>query len=144
MPCLFVLFLRIMSRIVETREDNANWLLWKLGNLLAIDSDYVKSVGVAWLFKENGEWVFKPRITGKDSLYYNAVFFVRLCFAPGMFIGVRWSNSSVKKSLWQFGIGWKINGRFAMTFRIQSDESSAKGTTGPNYGQATGFNYGTH
>lgn len=28
--------------------------------------------------------------------------------------------------------------------RIQSDATSAAGSSGPNYGQATGFNYGTH
>lgn len=130
--------------ITESRHLNESWLLWKLGNLTAIDDKYVKSIGIAWLFKECGQWDFKPLVTGNDSLFYNAVFFLRLALPFGIFFGFRWSSSSTKKALMQCGIGWKLNGRLAVLFRIQSDESAAQGTSGPNYGQATGFNYGKH
>lgn len=123
------------------------WLYW-LGNATAIDGDCVKSIGIAWLFKEGGRWKFAPRITGQQSLFFNAVLFFRMTFIgifpAGIFASFRWSASSVKKALFQTGFGWKLNGRFAATLRVQSDASSAAGSTGPNYGQATGFEYGTH
>jgi len=110
-----------------------------------IDTDSVKSVGVAWLFKENGAWSLFPRLTGNDSLFYNSVFFVRIGFPLCFFLSLRWSSSTTQKSLFQTGIGWKLNGRFAITFRVQSDTTSAAGSAGrPNVGQATGFDYGTH
>lgn len=132
---------------------------------LLLDTDSIESVGVAWLFKEGGEWRFKPCITGERSLYFNAVFFVRYStWAPaffaqaittlitgwwwlmlfGLFASVRWSASTTAKALLQVGAGWKLNGRIAVLLRVQSDASSAAGSSGPNYGQATGFNYGTH
>lgn len=118
--------------------------MYWLGNITAINSDYIKSVGIAWLFKEDGKWTFKPRITGEQSLFFNAVFFIRLSLPSGLFLSIRWTANSSKKALWQSGIGWKLNGRFAILFRVQSDETAAAGVTGPNTGQATGFNYGTH
>lgn len=118
--------------------------MYILGNLTAIDSDWVKSFGIAWMFQENGKWKFFPRITGNTSLFYNAVFFLRLSLPLGVFVGVRWSQRTDKKALFQTGFGWKLNGRLAVLFRFQSDVSSAAGVTGPNVRQATGFEYGTH
>lgn len=111
---------------------------------LLIDTDSVRSLGVAWLFKEGGRWCFLPRITGDVSLFYNAVFFLRLSVPFGAFASLRWSASSTARALLQLGAGWKLNGRIALLLRIQSDATSAAGASGPNYGQATGFNYGTH
>ena len=147
-------------RIQEERHPNEPWLLWKIGNWTAIDSDLIGSIGIAWLFKENGIWCFMPRITGNQSLFYNAVFFVRYTVSPlqwlqlaliilfqhwwpllfGIFIGLR----VVRRQIFQTGFGYKLNGRLGLLFRLQSDVSAAAGTTGPNTGQATGFNYGTH
>lgn len=114
--------------------------LWRLGNLTAIDSDWVSSIGIAWLFKEGDQWRFLPRITGNDSLFYNAVLFLRLSLPFGVFFGCRLSSNY----LFQCGLGWKLNGRIALLFRVQTDESAAKGVSGPNFGQARGFDYGTH
>ena len=119
------------------------WLYW-LGNATAIDDTYVKSVGIAWLFKEGGKWKFIPRITGQQSLFFNAVFFLRFSLPFGVFFSFRWSSATDKKSLLQTGFGWKLNGRLAVLLRIQSDISSAKGVTGPNVNQAVGFCYGPH
>lgn len=96
------------------------------------------------MFKEDSKWIFVPRITGNQSLFYNAVFFVRLSLPFGNFGSFRWSPRTDKKALFQTGIGWKLNGRLAILFRVQSDKTSAAGVTGPNLGQATGFDYGTH
>lgn len=155
-------------KIIEEQHHGESTLLWRLGNLLSIDDRLVFSLGLAWLFKENGKWNFIPRFTEDTSLFYNAVFFLRLTFTPftlimlfaaiylanphillaqlflGTFASFRWGSSSVSKSLLQTGFGFKLNGRYGALFRIQSDKTSAEGVTGPNYGQAQGFEYGTH
>ena len=128
-----------MSLVVEG-DPNSVLNKWPL----LVDTDSVHSVGFAWLFKENDKWVFKPRKTENVSLFYNAVFFFRIGVPPMIFASFRWSSATDKKALIQVGIGWKLNGRFGLTARAQSDVSSAAGTAGPNVGQATGFNYGTH
>lgn len=153
-----------MTRIVEDRHAGESWLLYVIGNFTAIDSDWVRSIGVAWLFKENGQWVFRPKVTGESSLFFNGIFFIRYTITPlllvqmalaiklgswwyllfGLFFSVRWSPSTTAKSLFQTGLGYKLNGRLGITLRVQSDSSSAAGVTGPNLGQASGFNYGPH
>lgn len=111
---------------------------------LLIDTDSIRTIGIAWLFREAGAWCWMPRITGDVSLFYNAVFFVRLNWPLGFFASLRWSSSTTARALLQAGLGWKLNGRIALLLRIQSDTTSAAGASGPNYGQATGFDYGTH
>lgn len=133
-----------MTKIVEERHKNEPWLMWKLGNLLTVDQDVVKSWGIAWLFKEGGRWVFKPRMVENKSLFYNAVVFVRFNWPLGIFLAVRWNKETDRKALLQSGVGFKLNGRFAILLRIQSDKTSAAGVTGQNTGQATGFDFGTH
>ena len=140
-------------KITESRHPGEPfWLHW-LGNATAIDDQYVKSIGIAWLFKEGGKWVFMPRITGEQSLFFNAVFFLRLTFIglipAGIFASVRWAEigpvlRGKPRSYLQAGLGYKLNGRIGLPLRIQNDISSASGVTGPNYGQATGFDYGPH
>lgn len=154
-----------MARIQEERHPGESKFFWWLGNITAIDSDYVLSLGIAWLFKENDKWRFIPRITDDNSLFYNAVFFARYTTTPflmiaqgltiiytdvvwgllfGLFFSVRWSSATDKKALFQTGLGWKLNGRLGLLLRVQSDKTSAAGVTGPNLGQATGYTYGTH
>lgn len=128
-----------MSRTVE---GNPGALLNRWPFLL--DTTSIKSIGIAWLFKEGGAWCFLPRVTGNKSQFYNAVLFLRLSLPFGIFASCRWSAAIDTKALFQCGIGWKLNGRFGLTFRVQSDTSAAAGESGPNYGQATGFTYGTH
>jgi hypothetical protein len=77
------------------------------------------------------------------SLYYNAMFFLRFNLPFGLFIGIRWAGKDpYSKEFAQAGIGTKLNGDFALTLRVQSDASAAGGTTGPNVGQAIGWNQG--
>jgi hypothetical protein len=131
-------------RLYENRHPGESWLMWKLGNLLTIPQEWIKSIGIAWGFQEQGKWNFVPRITGNDGLYFNALFFLRLSLPFDIRLGIRWSDSMTKRALFQCGIGFKLNGRFAITFRFQSDVSAAAGTNSPNYGHAQGFEYGTH
>jgi hypothetical protein len=107
---------------------------------LLLDTDSIKSIGIAWIFKEKDKWNFLPRITDKISLFYNAQFFIRLALPFGIFFGMRLGPTY----LFQTGIGWKLNGRIAILFRVQTDASAAAGVGGPNYGQSSGYDYGTH
>ena len=132
-----------MVNLEQQHPREPYWLYW-LGNATAIDDAKVKSIGIAWLFKDNRVWKFIPHITGEQSLFFNAVFFLRLSFPFGVFASFRWSSSTTKRALFQTGFGWKLNGRFGLLFRFQSDASSAAGVTGANLGQARGFSYGSH
>lgn len=131
-------------RIVEQQHLGEPSWLWRLGNATAIDSNSVRSVGIAWGFNDGNAWCWIPRVTSNESLFYNALLFVRLSLPAGIFASVRWSASSTKRALLQIGLGWKLNGRLAILLRIQSDAASAAGSTGPNHGQATGFDFGPH
>lgn len=131
-------------KIVEDRHAGESWLQWRLGNLLTVDQDRVKSWAVAWGFREAGRWVWRPRRCGTGSLYFNAICFLRLNWPLGIFLAFRWSPSSTRKALCQAGAGFKLNGRFAVLLRIQSDATAAAGVTGPNLGQAQGFQFGPH
>lgn len=104
-----------------------------------IDDASVHTIGIAWIFKENDKLNLVPRITG-DHQYYNAQFFIRLGLPFALFFATRLSSHA----LVQMGLGWKQNGRFAVHLRFQSDASAALGTTSPNYGQASGWDYGEH
>jgi hypothetical protein len=104
-----------------------------------IDDTKVHTIGIAWIFKEDGKWNLWPRVTGNHQ-YYNAQFFLRLGFPLAVFFGMRLSSTR----LLQLGLGWKQNGRFAIHLRFQTDESAAIGSTSPNYGQASGWDYGEH
>lgn len=93
---------------------------------------------------------FRPRVcfgracqTG--SLYYNGVVFFRLMLPFYVGLQLRWSGSTTKRAFLQTHVGWKLNGDFAVTFRVQSDDSGRISNKGPdfdNHGQATGWDYG--
>jgi len=79
------------------------------------------------------------------SLYYNGIVFIRVMLPFFVGIHIRWSgHPDSKKQYLQTHIGWKKNGDFAVTFRIQNDTSSAAGTYGRNFNQAKGWSVGTH
>lgn len=79
-----------------------------------------------------------------ESLFYNAGFYFRLMLPFYVGVGLRWRDGGPgKRSFLQAYAGWKLNGSFSIVLRIQSDASAAAGTTGANFGQATGWNDGT-
>ena len=110
-----------------------------------LDDSSIKTMGIAWLFRDNNIWNLMPRITGNDAQYYNAMFFIRIGIPFSLFFMIRWSATS-KRQFIQTGIGWKQNGRFAILFRFQTDASAAVGYHEglPNLGQSTGWNFGKH
>ena len=130
-------------KIVEDRHPGESWLVWKLGNLLTIDRDRMRSVAVAWGFKEGGRWNWQPRRVGMEALFFNAVAFLRLSWPLGIYWSIRWMATGTR-AYWQAGFGFKLNGRFSITCRVQGDASAAAGVNGPNHGQAQGFDFGTH
>ena len=111
---------------------------------LCYPEEYMHSFGVAWGFKEQGKWSWMPRIVPNDVQFYNSIFMFRVNWLPGIFVHIRWSEKQDTKSLLQFGIGWKLLGRIALIFRVQSDVSSEHGYNSPNLGQSKGFEYGPH
>lgn len=123
-------------------------LIDKIGEVTTIAQDKVKNIfavsyGFGDLEKPNFKnyklWVGPQTQKQDPSLYYNGVFFFRIAFP--FFIGVmfRWSANTTTKSFIQTHIGWKLNGRFAIALRIQSDTSAEAGMDFPNPGQAWGF-----
>ena len=85
-----------------------------------IDDTSVKSLGIAWGFKENDKWNFIPRLTGNAHQFFNAVFFIRFTFPFGLFMQIRWSDKPTGKQFIQLGLGYKNTGRIAVLCRIQS------------------------
>lgn len=131
-----------MGTRMRTVENENGGFLDRVLNLwpMCLDTDSIKSVALAWLFKDGGKWRFLPRFCGDTALFYNAQFFIRLSWPFGVFLHIRLGP----RYLFQCGLGWKLNGRFAILFRIQTDASAAAGVSGPNYGQSGGYEFGTH
>ena len=98
-----------------------------------IDMDSVRTI-FAWAWDEQGYYT-----PGDASMFYNGYVMVRLCtpFCIALHVKPR-KNLRV-----QFIFGWKLNGRFAITLRRQTDEQAAAGVLGPNLGQARGWERGT-
>ena len=114
-----------------------------------LDDRLIKTIGIAWIFKDEGKWCFMPRIVPSGWQYANAQFFVRLGFPLSLFLHFRLSSTR----LFQLGFGWKQSGRFAIHCRLQTDASAAIGyhTIGngfsvnmPNTDQSSGWDYGRH
>ena len=73
------------------------------------------------------------------SLYANGYVFLRLTFPFGVWLHIK----PVSHARLQLGAGWKLNGRFGLIIRWQTDASAAAGTHGPNHGQASAWKRGT-
>lgn len=101
-----------------------------------IDADCVNTLFRAGICHHE-KWVPWIRFDNGTSLYYNGLVFIRVALPFWIGLHIRFG-----KRYLQAGIGWKLNGRFGLIFRIQTDESAAEGTHGPNYGQAKGFECG--
>lgn len=132
-----------MSRVIEG-DPSSPLNKWPL----LLDQDSIKPMFACYLgCKRDGRWILGRAWFGNQpwdsSLFWNGVGFVRISLPFWIGIGIRWSGSATGKAYVQTGIGWKGNGRFGILLRGQSDKSSAAGVSGPNYGQATGWDEGT-
>lgn len=111
--------------------------LWdEFNNWLAVDVDGMWIWGWAW--DSHGPWVVNDTREHKSN-FWNGYVMLRLCWPLGVFVHLK----PLRNRRIQFGAGWKVNGRFTLTFRVQSDESAARGTHSPNHGQASGWDRGT-
>lgn len=77
-----------------------------------------------------------------DALFWNALFFVRFVWPLGVFIQLRWSGETDRRAYVQFGFGWKLNGRLAFIFRIQSDDSAKVGAWSGGADENFSMNHG--
>ena len=74
------------------------------------------------------------------GLIFSWWFFVLLTY--GLFVHVSWKETGDRRYL-QTGFGHKLNGRMGLLLRVpENDEKAAKGTNGPNLGQAKGWECG--
>lgn len=105
----------------------------ELMNALARHVEDMKTWAICW----DKEGWYNP---GTKSLYYQGIFFLRLCWPFGWWLHIRvhpeWQR-------FQTGFGFKINGRFGANLRLQSDKEAEEGVSGPNWGQAKGWDRGT-
>ena len=121
--------------------------LMPLVDKMNLDPRYVvRVVSGCFGFKTEKGWAVGWLAFGNamsQSLYYNGMFYFRLCLPLWIGLGLRWRGTGIGREYFQFGIGWKTSGQAGLNFRIQSDASAAAGTTGPNSGQAIGWAEGT-
>lgn len=123
---------------LKTLETNhgGNWL----DKLLNAWPACIHTDAVATLFTAaiDIDGLYRP---DSRSLYYNGFLFVRITWPAGIWIHVK-PHPNLRL---QAGIGWKLNGRFGLTFRAQTDQGAAAGAheNAPNIGQATGWARGT-
>lgn len=115
---------------------NGDWLdrvlnLWPF----ALDVESIHSF--AFSFGAGEGWHFYRE--GTKSLFYNGVFFLRLNTPFGVWLHFK----PVSWGRFQCGLGWKLNGRIAILLRWQTDVHAAEGVSGPNTGQASGWERGT-
>ena len=83
-----------------------------------LDEDNIKSFAVVWGFKREGKWQWiLERAPNDGAQFYNGIACLRLNWPIGIFFQVRWSGSTTRKSLLQFGLGWKVIGRIGPIFR---------------------------
>lgn len=104
----------------------------KILNAFAMDVDRIRTVVLAW----DAQGIYRPEAR---SLYYNGYAMARLNWPLGVFLHLK----PLRNLRIQLGIGWKLNGRFALIARAQSDKSAAVGVHGPNIGQAIEWDRGT-
>lgn len=125
---------------MKTLEYNSrfDWLNRLLNTWpLIVDTDSVRTFAFSI-----GPWFRWIRRERAGALYANGLFFLRVNWPLGIFVLVRWSGSTSKKSQLHLGLGYKLNGRITITCRVQSDDTAERGVNGPNWGQAKGWDPG--
>lgn len=120
-------------RVLEHNHPMAPWLdallnAWPL-------CIHRESVRTLFALASDALGTYRP---GDESLFYNGVAMIRLTLPAGLWLHLK---PTIDRRL-QVGVGWKLNGRFGLVLRWQSDASAAAGVHGPNLGQATGWERG--
>lgn len=97
---------------------------------------HVDAVATIFALAWDREGVYRPEAA---SLFYNGAVMVRVTFPFGIWLHFK----PVSSARLQLGLGWKLNGRFGGVLRWQRDADAARGTHGPNIGQAVAWERGT-
>ena len=100
---------------------------------LLVDTDSIRTI-LCLSWDEQG--IYSP---GSQSLFYNGAVMMRLTLPFGVWLHLK----PLRNLRFQCGLGWKLNGRIALTVRFQTDASAAAGVSGRNFGQAAGWARGT-
>lgn len=142
----------------KTIEDDPRWPAWinRLLNRLSVDTDLIRSNAIAigkWgtyrAFTHSKRWYDEAGNVVHDNQYqsnfFNGWWFRRTVYVRGTACGWSFQHRPRGKNYkHQLIIGYKVNGRLALTLRLwHTDASSERGTTGPNYGQAKLDEWGT-
>ena len=83
-------------------------------------------------------WVLARIQVGGRDLFWNSALSISVSVPFCIALQIRWS-ASASPSFLQIVVGWKPNGRFALTCRVQDDASAAAGTLAANPGEAQGW-----
>jgi hypothetical protein len=141
----------------KTLEHDSRWPDWLNGflNRIAVDVETISAWSRAWgpwgchrAGRSSVYWVLdgggRSVLPQMHSQVWNARVFLRVVFVQGWPAGFtlsgRPAGANYKHTLI---LGYKVNGRFALTLRLwHTDQASAAGTSGPNYGQVVGDEFG--
>ena len=134
----------------ETDPRLPNWLNAVLNTppFLLPQEFVIPVICIALGFKRGGKWVLGKIGRGPNDpayigqMFWNGIFEIRFMLPFYVNFMIRWSATS-NPSYFQFQLGWKRNGRFAIAFRFLTDASARAGVLSPNTDQAGGFNEGT-
>ncbi len=134
----------------ETDPRLPNWLNAVLNTppFLLPQEFVIPVICIALGFKRGGKWVLGKIGRGPNDpayigqMFWNGIFEIRFMLPFYVNFMIRWSATS-NPSYFQFQLGWKRNGRFAIAFRFLTDASARAGVLSPNLDQAGGFNEGT-
>jgi len=98
--------------------------------LLMFTSGYISA--------ETGKWVWFDLTQQNPQMFRNGIFCIRFMFPFCFCLQIRWS-ATASPSYFQMILGWKLNGRFALTARFEDDGSAARGELTPNTDQSSGW-----
>ena len=134
-----------LNRIADRIQEVAKLPEWAVVPLIAVAIGF-EDKGLqegAWKWTRRLTCRISPLYTDNLSLYYNGIFYFRLMFPFWVGFQIRWAGKDpYAKEYFQFGFGWKGNGKPGINFRRQSDLSAAEGYTHANVGQAVGWSDG--
>ncbi len=103
----------------------------------------VLCITCGFLAARNGRLILARVDRGENpQMYSNGAFMLRFMLPFWVGLQVRWSGSTTQPAYLQIGAGWKINGRFALTCRVNDDAGAAAGVLAPNSDQAIGWGEG--
>ena len=132
-----------MEWVVENDPRLPNWLNTILNwppFLLPMECIFpVLMFTSGYISAETGKWVWIDFTQQKPQMFRNGVFCFRFMLPFCVCLQIRWSGSITDVAYIQFLLGWKLNGRFTIALRAESDADAAAGVLQPNTDQSSGW-----